>query len=183
MTTCESHWLGEYAAPVWLCMVDGIEMTSSLDKNVLFSWAFLCVEVNPSRGAVFVKKTLRPRWPQKASEVKTMHTIRKGIKSYLLGAQVSELSEKIEELFKILCKFGPVIGPPSYKFGLFWSFCTTVALSGGQICKQSWITSRFSQTMQKLWLLTSNFWCSFVRCALFGPWKLFEVTEVIMSFS
>ena len=120
-------------------------------------------------------KALRPWWSQKASEVKTVHTIQKSIKSYHEGAQVSALSEGIEKLFNILCKFGPLTGPPLYKFGLFWSFCTTVALWGGQICIECWITSQFPQIMQKPGHLEGNFWCSFIWCGLFWPQRLFLV--------
>ena len=112
-----------------------------------------------------------------------MHTMQKSIKSYLRGAQVSALSEKIEKLFKVLCKFSPLIGPPSYKMTRKGQICTTVALSGGQICKESWITPQFPQIMQKFVHLVGNFWCPFVWCALFWPQRLFEVTEVVMSFS
>ena len=131
-----------------------------------------------------MKKTLQPRWPQKASEVQTVHTKRKKIKSYLLEDQVSALSDKIEKLFNIICKFAPLIGPPLYKMTRKGQICcTTVALSGGQICKYSWITSRFCQIMQKLGLQVGNFWFSFIWCALLGPRMLFEVTEAVMSFS
>ena len=77
----------------------------------------------------------------------------------------------------------PLIGPPLYKMTRKGQICcTTVALSGGQICKYSWITSRFCQIMQKLGLLVGNFLFSFVWCALHGSRRLFEVTEAVMSF-
>ena len=130
----------------------------------------------------FVKKTLQPRWPQKASEVQTVHTKRKKIKSYLLGDQVSALSDKIEKLFNIIRKFGPLIGPPWYKMTRKGQICTMVALSGGQICKASLITSQFPQIMQKLGHPVGNFWCSFIWCTRFWPRRLFEVTKVVMYF-
>ena len=130
---------------------------------------FFCT-LSPRRGShCFEKHTSTLVTSIKASKVKTVHTKRKTIKSYPFDAQVSALSEETEKLFNILCKFGPLIGQLSCIFGLFWSLCTTVALSEGQICKECWITSRFSPIMQKLRLPGSNFWCYFARCALFGP--------------
>ena len=104
-------------------------------------------------------------------------------KRYLLGDQVSALSDKIEKLSNILCKFGPLIGLPLYKMTRKGQICTTVALSEGQFCKECRNTSWFCQITQKLGLLVGNFWCSFGWCAPFGPRRLFEVTEVVMSFS
>ena len=57
---------------------------------------FFSVSISLGGGAVFAKKTLQPRQPQKASEVKTEHTKktkRKKTKSYPQDAQVSALSE------------------------------------------------------------------------------------------
>ena len=53
-----------------------------------------------------------------------MHTKRKKIKSYLLGDQVSALSDKIGKLFKNICKFGPLIGPLSSKMTKKGQICT-----------------------------------------------------------
>ena len=100
-----------------------------------------------------------------------MHIKGKNIKSKLREAQISVLSEKIDKLFNILCKFGPLIGPLSYKFGLF------------KICKKMLNNLSIFSDNAEIWASGGNFLCSFLWCSLFGPRRLFEVTEVVMSFS
>ena len=89
-----------------------------------------CINI-PRHGCCFCEKDVTTSVTSKSLwGKKKMHNKQKNIKSCPLSAQISALSEEIEKLFNIICKFGPLIGLMPYKFGLFWSFCTTFPKDG-----------------------------------------------------
>ena len=66
-----------------------------------------------------------------------MHTKRKTIKSYLLGAQVSALSEEIEKLSDFFLQIWLPDRAMVIQIWPFLVFLYNSSLSGGQICKKN----------------------------------------------